>query len=348
MWDLSGIYASLARELNHYFIYPEPYRYRAEDIHPPVIYKRSPARLPEKGDRKSGIINAGPVWMMLNVMTEVNRPAEDASWKYFASGRRVAWKTGTSYGNRDAWAIGVDRNYLVGVWVGNADGEGRPELTGVGFAAPLMFDLFNLLPRSSWFNKPASDLKSYEVCKKSGYRASGNCDETEWIEGSPNSIQTPQCKYCKMIFVDPTGKFRVNSDCEEISRMKRIYWFVLPPVQEWYFKNHNPFYRSLPPFRSDCSLPGNPIPAMALIYPRNFSRIYIPKEINGEQGRSVFEVAHRDPATTIYWHIDGRYIGMTKNIHQMGITAPAGFHDLVLVDENGEMLKIRFQVISGE
>ena len=86
---------------------------------------------------------------------------------------------------------------------------------------------------------------------------------------------------------------------------------------------------------------------MALIYPRNYSKIYVPREITGEMGKCVFEVAHRNPGIKIYWHIDDQYVGMTRNIHQMAISASKGFHTLVLVDENGEVLKIRFRVISG-
>ncbi len=348
LWDLSGIYASLGRELNHYFRFASPTKYLSSDIHPPIVFLKDTVHVPESGDRASGLINAGPVWMMMNVMTELNRPEEDASWRYYASGRRVAWKTGTSYGNRDAWSIGLDRNYLVGVWVGNADGEGRAGLIGVEYAAPLMFDLFNLLPRSEWFEKPTGDLKSVKICKKSGYLASQDCDETEWVDASMNADNARQCNFCKTVFLDPSGKFRVNADCEPVDKMIKKSWFVLPPVEEWYYKNHDPFYRPLPPYRKECRNVDPSIPAMALIYPKNYSRIYVPREINGEMGQSVFEVAHRNPSTAIYWHIDNQYIGMTRNIHQMGIRASPGFHDLVLVDENGEVLKIRFEVISGK
>ena len=84
-------------------------------------------------------------------MEEVNRPEGDEAWKFYDSSLKIAWKTGTSFGNRDAWAIGTNSRYVVGVWVGNAKGEGRPTLTGVTSAAPILFDVFNLLPRQRWF-----------------------------------------------------------------------------------------------------------------------------------------------------------------------------------------------------
>jgi penicillin-binding protein 1C len=347
LWDIGGMYGSLARELNHYFIFTSPLKYNSTDIHQPVIYLNDTIQNNHSGNIVSGLVNAGPIWIMLHAMSEISRPEEDASWRYYGSGRRVAWKTGTSFGNRDAWSVGFDRDYLVGVWVGNADGEGRAGLTGGEFAAPLMFDLFNLLPRGSWFEKPGSDLKEIEVCSKSGFRASRDCEHIVRVESSLNGMKAPQCNFCKLVFLDQTGRYRVNADCERTENMTRKSWFVLPPVQEWYFKSRDPFYKILPPFRKNCAFSGNPIPAMALIYPKNYSKIYVPHELTGQPGRSIFEVAHRNPSTTIYWHVDNEYIGMTRNIHQMGIASGTGIHSLVLVDENGETLKIRFEVISG-
>ena len=86
---------------------------------------------------------------------------------------------------------------------------------------------------------------------------------------------------------------------------------------------------------------------MSFIYPRNKSRIYVPREITGQLGSTIFEAAHRRPETTIFWHIDNQYIGKTKNIHQMGLSPSIGDHELVLVDENGEYLRISFRIISG-
>ena len=72
------------------------------------------------------------------------RPEGDENWQFFDAAQPLAWKTGTSFGYRDAWAIGTTKDYVVGVWVGNADGEGRPGLVGVQTAAPILFDVFDV------------------------------------------------------------------------------------------------------------------------------------------------------------------------------------------------------------
>ena len=91
-------------------------------------------------------LRAGALYSMFSAMKEVNRPTDDVAWRYYESARKIAWKTGTSFGNKDAWAIGATPEYVVAVWVGNATGEGRPTLTGVSYAAPVMFSIFNALP----------------------------------------------------------------------------------------------------------------------------------------------------------------------------------------------------------
>lgn len=84
-------------------------------------------------------------------MKEVMRPGEEGLWQQFSSSQTIAWKTGTSFGFRDGWAVGVTPKYVVAVWCGNADGEGRPDLIGIKTAAPVMFDIFRLLPHGGWF-----------------------------------------------------------------------------------------------------------------------------------------------------------------------------------------------------
>ena len=131
-------------------------------------------------------------------MRKVNRP-DQLDWRRVSSVQNVAWKTGTSYGSRDAWAIGLTPDYAVGVWVGNADGGGTPNLTGARTAGPVMFDLVGLLPFSAWFERPCdtgdSENSSEEVietvvskssvgevvsvCRHSGYRAGRYCSDTE-------------------------------------------------------------------------------------------------------------------------------------------------------------------------
>jgi penicillin-binding protein 1C len=339
LWDLCRTYAGMAGTLNHI----EDYEYRydpGEYADPSYLY--GSARLPENLGQ-AGMLGAAAIWQCFQILTELERPTEEGSWERFSSSRTVAWKTGTSFGFRDAWAIGVTPEYLVGVWIGNADGEGRPGLTGVGVAAPLMFDAFGLLPRTDWFEPPYGELTEMAVCSRSGYRAGPDCDETEVRTVPVTGLRLASCPYHRVVHLDEEGQFRVHSDCYPTDRMQNLSWFVLPPVMEWYYRRRDPHYRSLPPFARGCEPSGEP--AMALIYPRETRQIFIPRELEGGLSRVVFEVAHRDAGTTIHWHLDERYLGETRLIHQMEIQAPEGPHTLTLVDAQGNILEKSFELV---
>ena len=112
-------------------------------------------------------------------MQQLRRPDAESNWQQFANSQSIAWKTGTSYGLKDAWAIGLNSRYAVGVWIGNADGEGRPELTGVQAAAPLMFRIFETMDGEAIFQMPVADMIMMRICRQSGSKASDICPETE-------------------------------------------------------------------------------------------------------------------------------------------------------------------------
>jgi len=351
LFEVAGMYASMARILNHY---NDNNKYSKNDIHLP-IFKSDSYRLQKINNKvqndKSSFINASAIWFTFNAMLDVDRPPEESNWQMFSSGRKIAWKTGTSFGFRDGWAIGINPKYVVGVWVGNADGEGRPELTGIKTAAPVLFDLFNLLPNENeWFNKPTSNMVKANICKKSGYLTSDICDDTEEMLIPTNGINFKKCPYHKLIHLDKTEKFQVNTDCEEPSQIINKSWFVLPPTIEYYFKSKNNYYKTLPPFREDCKekLITNPNKVMEIIYPKNLTQIYIPKELDGKPGSAVFEVAHRKSDISIFWYVDNKFICQTKGLHQVALNPLPGKHILTLNDENGETLSIKFEVLDKE
>jgi penicillin-binding protein 1C len=348
LWDLAGIYASMARTLKHYVLFNA--RYLKADFHPPNYLLEKTidhSKInPLSGDfDENSFLGAASIWYTFEAMVEVARPEEEVEWREFTSTQKIAWKTGTSYGNRDGWAIGVTSENVVAVWVGNADGEGRPGLTGTTTAAPVMFDVFKLLKNVSWFSKPFDDMSFVPVCSKSGYRASDICDvvDSMWL---PNSgLKTICCPYHQVVHLDATGKWRVTSDCEVVSNMIHVPWFVLPPAQEWYYKSKNPDYKDLPPYRDDCISGNSAFNSMELIYPKSNAKIYVPIELDGTIGKTVFQVAHRRPQTTIYWHMDGEYLGMTTEFHQMELSPAKGKHILTLVDQYGETLIRQFEIL---
>lgn len=347
LWDITGIFCSLARILKHYNNYDGQY-FTSDLKSPNYILDLSRSLNPGKTNHilyGNNIINAGSIWITFQSLIEVNRPENEAGWKYFSSSEHVAWKTGTSFGFRDGWAIGTTPDHTVGVWVGNADGEGRPNLTGIQTAAPILFDLFDLLPSGQWFDIPLDELRYVPVCRQSGHRAGMYCTDIDSILIPEKGLNTPACPYHQIVHLTIDGKYRLSSECARTSEMLHASWFVLPPVQEWYYQSKNPDYKQLPPVHPDCYLNEN-IAEMDLIYPKDNSRIYIPYELDGNKGQVVFEAAHRIYDASIYWHIDQEFIGTTQYIHQIGICPEQGEHILTLVDESGNMLQKKIEVLA--
>ena len=269
-----------------------------------------------------------------NAMREVNRP-DQMDWRRATSVQNVAWKTGTSYGSRDAWAVGVTPQYVVGVWVGNADGSGVAELTGARCAGPILFDIFGILPYSEWFDAPQnSDGELMRVCRHSGYRAGRFCAESEEVLLPRNSTKSGVCPHCTEVLVSLDGQRRVT-DRSEPTRIER--YFSLPPHMEHYYKQHHPEYVPMP---SATSLASTAEDAFNFIYPANGSVIAPAKQMDGSRGSIICKVAHTSVAAELFWHLDGCYIGSTANVHHMQIQPSAGYHTITAVDNNGHQQTI--------
>ena len=287
---------------------------------------------------------AGAAWLTLEALINVNRP-EELDWQFIPSMRKVAWKTGTSYGFRDAWAVGVTPKYLVAVWTGNASGEGRPGLTGARTSAQVMFDLFNLLPATAWFDPPYSVLREALICRESGCLKGMHCPEMsiDTVLVPVKGLQGNVCDYHRLVHVSDDGQYRVYEQCVGNRGIRSESWFVLPPSWEWYYKQQHPAYRSLPPFSPECASSNLSGATMQFIYPYPNAVIRITKQLDGSQGKAVFELAHRNPSVRVFWHLDNEYLGETADVHQMGLSPEPGTHVLTVVDEDGSSLTIRFK-----
>ena len=265
------------------------------------------------------------LWYTFEALKEVNRP-DEIDWKLIRSVRKAAWKTGTSYGYRDAWAVGVTPDYAIGVWCGNADGHGVPLMTGARTAGPVLFDLLNLLPPSSdWFEDPLSfraepEGRSREisgvwldVCTASGMLRSQDCPDYGPMLLPERAADSEVCPYHR------DGSFR------------------LPPAMEWYYKTYHPEYE-VRPSRDEAPL--------EFLYPESGSVLTLPRQLDGSVPGAVFQAVHRDPAAVLYWHLDNEYLGETHLIHQMQLSPPPGKHTVTVVDGDGKTVSVGFTVAS--
>ncbi len=342
LWEITSMYAGMVRTLERAQRTP----HQKKDTKPLYFanhYVQGDTTTYAKGNQQE-LIKASAIWHTFQAMQQVRRPEELAGWERFPSAKKIAWKTGTSFGFRDAWAIGLNDRYVVGVWLGNADGEGRPDLIGVKAAAPLLFDIFDELEGGMHFPQPVVATTELKVCKKSGCLAGEFCPEQETVYISPKA-RVGKCPYHKQLHLRKDGRYQVNSSCYAVGEMVARSWFVLPPVQAWYYSQHHMDYQPPPPFDPHCEQPG--LQEMEIIYPRHQTRLYIPRDLDGKPGAAIFEIAHQDRNATLYWHLDNNYLGKTTGEHQFGMNPSFGKHTLHIVDNNGKELEHHFEVISN-
>jgi penicillin-binding protein 1C len=378
LWELSGIYAGLGRTAS---LRSDGKAKNAESLfYPPFVLRHSSdtagntrdgqsvgdflgARHPSRGLR-SAPISSGAAWLALDALMFSSRPAEEAAWQEYSGARRIAWKTGTSQGNRDAWCMGVSADWTVGVWVGNTSGEGRAELRSATTAAPLMFEIFQALSAdSAWIAPDFSALKIVDVCGLSGYPAGPDCATISTSLAPIGAPAAPPCPYCRAVVLAADGSLAVLEKDSTLAVAEQK-WFVLPPAEEWYYRKWNLNYKPLPlasaqgpqgqtsssgASSSSSSLTGGAVNSgvpFALFNPEQGAQIYIPKEMSGREGRVVFVATHREADAVIHWHLDANYMGETSAFHEMSVRPAAGRHRLTLVDNHGNTLVRTFEVLS--
>ncbi len=330
LWDITKSFANLSSTVNHYDDLQAKY-YTNEFIEPSYLenFKATFGKI----NTEKTLYDAGSIYLTFKALQEVVRPETQENWKIFKNNKQIAWKTGTSFGFRDAWAVGTTKDYVVGIWVGNADGEGRPGLIGVQTAAPILFDVFDELPKSKWFTKPHDELVKIPICNKSGYRAGFNCETIDTLQVQLSGLKTKPCPYHKLIHLDNQENYQVNASCYPLTKMKHKKWFVLPPVQAYYYQQKNPEYKKLPPFKSNCLNSGNN--TIEFIYPKKNTSVFLPKDFSGKKMELVLKIAVTNPETTVFWYLDEKYIGYTTDLHEKAIQPKIGKHHITVVDEFG-------------
>lgn len=263
------------------------------------------------------------LYATFEAMRNVNRP-DQMDWRRATSARQIAWKTGTSYGSRDGWAIGVTPEYAVGVWTGNADGSSAPDLTGARTAGPVLFDLFNLLPLTTWFAEPeVEDGLVVTICRHSGHIAGRNCNDTVQTLVPKNALKSRSCPYCREIVAT------ANTDAQSMERR-----FLLPPVMEHYYRQTHSAYQSTT-LTTMQTAPRVDVQPMYFIYPTDGCVVSLPVQGNGIVAALNCSVAHTDPAAEIFWHLDNTYLGSTRDIHQMSVQLSNGVHRITVIDSCG-------------
>lgn len=295
--------------------------------------------------------STGAAFLTLQALTEVERPDSEGSWRDYSAVQTIAWKTGTSFGLRDAWAIGSNGRYSIGVWAGNADGKSAPVLTGGQSAGPVLFALFQQLPTANWLSPPWRALTELQVCKADGFPQRLGCDSE--LTQKPKAAQLQLGPgYMRQLWLDPTGHYQLPQGCVPGVQSQPQTRLVLPLAMAWFYQQQHPEYAPPPPRWPVCAAADWPAVSdeeqIAIIAPVSQGAIMLPLQSDGKLGAAVFRAVTQDRQQTLDWHLAGKYLGRTKSPHQMAIQVPSGQYELVLTDTSGRRLTRRLQVVRAE
>lgn len=343
--EIASVYSNMARNLTAYT--ENSSRYFSDTYEKPHFENNYHAT---NKFCKSSLISAAAIYYTFQALINVERPEDQSSWENFKSSEKIAWKTGTSFGFRDAWAVGVTPKYTVGVWTGNADGEGYPAIIGVKSSAPILFDIFNFLPRSEkWFDMPYDDMIEVKVCKQSGMLASRHCPRTQKEQVPSLSESSKLCPFHQSILLDAERQFRIKRGCYMKAPVDSS-WFILPAHWAYYYAKKHAFYKALPAYHPSCADAHDQTnrQPIKIIYPYYNSKIYIPTELKGDKSKTVFEAFHIRPDAILFWYIDNTFFKSTTETHKIAIAPAPGKHVLQITDDAGNSIKRVFEITSQE
>lgn len=286
--ELAGLYASFANEGLY-----QPLQFLASD-------SSSKSKI-----RQTRILSPAANFMINETLSKINRPDFPLNWQSTEKMPKIAWKTGTSYGRRDAWSIGYNKNYTVAVWVGNFSGRGVAELSGATIATPLLFKIFNNIDYDSdeqWFQLP-NDCDIRQVCSETGMAPSEHCEHTVSDYFIPLISSTRKCDNMEEVLLSADDKFSYCKVCAPASGYKKKWMKKVSPDMQQYFLEHRVAFEQIPTHNPECEKifgEGAPI----ITFPKSGSEYLISKK-NPEPLQLTCNVSN--DVSKVYWYINNQF-----------------------------------------
>src|SRR5690606_15694181 len=259
----------------------------------------------ESNTTSTTLVSPAAAYMINEILSKVNRPDFPLNWSATEHMPKIAWKTGTSYGRRDAWSIGYNKNYTVGVWVGNFSGVGVADLSGANIATPLLFRIFNTIDYDNdreWFAQP-HDCDIRQVCSESGLPPSDHCISLVTDYFIPLVSSTKTCSDRQEIMVSPDEKLSYCKSCMPLSDYKKKWYKIIDPGMQAWFEENNVVYQKIPTHNPDCDMifKGN---APMITSPTDGTE-YLVSRKNPEPLQLSCKTAN--DVSRVFWYIDNKF-----------------------------------------
>ncbi len=291
---------------------------------------------------KTEILSPASNYMITEILSKVNRPDFPLNWMATERMPKIAWKTGTSYGRRDAWSIGFNKNYTVGVWIGNFSGQGIPELSGANTATPLLFRIFNTLDYDSntdWFEPPAS-LEIRKVCSATGLPPGIHCTNLLSDQFIPLTSSTIVCAHIQEIKISPDEKISYCLTCAPASGYRKKLLQVIPAeLQEYYLNNNKPFEK-LPEHNPECSKVFSGA-GPRIVSPSNQTEYFISKK---DPEPLLLKAVAGPDVSKLYWYVNDQFYKSTGAGEGIYYLPGEGQLKISCTDDKGRNRNIRVMV----
>lgn len=279
------------------------------------------------------LISPESAFLITNILTQITRPDLPNNFDNTYHLPRIAWKTGTSFGKKDAWSVGYNRRYTIGVWIGNFSGVGVPELSGANIATPLLFDIFNNVEYNSpasWF-KPTANLSLRKVCAESGDLPNDFCTHQVLDYAIMGISPTRRCQHLKAVFTDKSGKIAYCSQCMPDSGfVKKLYPNLAPELIAFYELKKIP-YSSIPPHNPACTRIFE-IGAPVIVSPNDGSEYFIDPT---EKQELQLACQAANDVSEVYWYINDKLYQKTSPKTPLFFTPQKGKIKISCSDDKG-------------
>jgi len=291
------------------------------------------------------IISPESTYLINQILTQITRPDLPNNYAYTYRMPKIAWKTGTSFGKKDAWSIGYNAKYTVGIWVGNFSGEGVPELSGANIATPLLFDIFNTIDYNSsskWFKSP-ENMAMRKVCAESGDVPNEFCVNQITDYYIPSVSKMTLCTHAKYVFVSKDERISYCSHClPDSGALRKIYPNYAPELVSWFETKHI-LYASIPPHNPTCEriFQEN---APQIVYPVDGSEYILDKN---DTQKLMLNAQVRNDVKEIYWYINDKLLRKSKPNTPIFFAPNAGKTKISCSDDKGRntdiVVKVRWE-----
>jgi penicillin-binding protein 1C len=284
------------------------------------------------------VLDSSAAYIIANVLSGIQRPDFPNNFDFTYKLPKIAWKTGTSFGKRDAWAIGYNPNYTIGVWLGNFSGVGVPQLSGAEVATPLLFSLFNQIDKKSgWYTIP-SGLIIKEVCSVSGLPRNSFCDSFQYDEFISGTHFKKKCNHLKPTWVNPQRTFSYCNRCLDKLVAVREMFPDYPPRYLEFLQNSGLPYPKIPPHNPSCSVQKS-LGELSILSPRQGGVYYV-------QGNEELELKAQASSTDeqLIWYHNNRLVGSISGKKTLFIKPEIGQNTVSCTDQSGKTVSVVFEV----